>query len=184
MKLIALSTLAAFATASPAALDTRQSGPVTLYPTTLSLWNSGTSTVTFDTSYGLIQRYPGSKNEISTLFTFSIPSQYANNKCELVFTTLTADSDVSGTGQGQVFFSQRAARAGATSDFRDNQVATIQAKDDSVATFGGVDGSGANPTFKIDCAKLIAKPYLEVAPRGERDSIYFPKGDGLKIVVS
>jgi hypothetical protein len=84
-----------------------------ILPDFTSQYTVSTGAVDFHTSRGLVSRFPqNGGNDITTLVTFELPQQYANNQCQLVF-DLGGDysSSVSGTGQAQLFTSLAPASA-------------------------------------------------------------------------
>lgn len=176
--------LASVATAIPV-LEARQASlnPIATILPTISNWNSGTSTIAYNTGHGLVSRSPSVNGDTSTLLSFAIPTQYASNTCQLTFSLTQAGSSLSGTGAAQIFTDSQPARAGATSSFRNNQIAILQAVAGGHGTFTFVNGTVAGQTVNYPCSQLIQTPNLEVVPSGESDNVAWQQGDGLKITV-
>jgi hypothetical protein len=189
--------LAPSAPSSPPAASTSaspygQQQPIAaLLPDFTSQYTVSTGAVDFHTSRGLVSRSPqNGGNDITTLVTFELPEQYANNQCQLVF-DLGGDysSSVSGTGKAQLFTSLAPADKDSSTwpsgNLRNQNLGTIQVNAYGRATWEAGSGPGASVEGGFPCSAIAGKIYGgEVVPVGDVDYISWTAGvDGPKILV-
>jgi hypothetical protein len=162
-----------------------------LLPDFTSQYTASTGAVDFHTSRGLVSRSPqNGGSDITTLVTFELPEQYANNQCQLVF-DLGGDysSSVSGTGKAQLFTSLAPADKDSSTwpsgNLRNQHLGTIQVNAYGRATWEAGSGPGASVEGKFPCSAIAGKIYGgEVVPVGDVDYISWAAGvDGPKILV-
>jgi len=180
--------------ASPHSSQTQPQGQqpiVAILPDFTSQYTVSTGAVDFHTSRGLVSRFPqnGGK-DITTLVTFELPEQYANNQCQLVFDFGSdSSSSVSGTGQAQLFTSLAPAEKDTSTwpsgNLRNQHLGTIQVNAYGRATWEAGSGPGASVDGKFPCSAIAGKIYGgEVVPVGDVDNISWAAGrDGPKILV-
>jgi len=158
----------------------------TILPLYTSQFNGRTG-AHFHTQQGLVSK--AATNDISTLVTFWVGSEYADNDkyiCKVVFDTTLPSSTATGSRAADLWTSLAPAGADAASwpsgNLRDQLLGRV------VATAGG--RAAVDPTvtgsFVIPCANIAGKLLGgEVVPVGQEDSISWTAGvDGPKIIIS
>jgi len=178
--------------ASAPAYPASQQPIAAILPDFTSQYTVSSGAVDFHTSRGLVSRYPqnGGK-DITTLVTFELPEQYANNQCQLVFDFGSdASSSVSGTGKAQLFTSLAPADQDSSTwprgNLRNQNLGTIQVNAYGRAVWEAGSGPGATVDGKFPCSAIAGKIYGgEVVPVGDADTISWAagRGDGPKILV-
>jgi len=136
-------------------------------------------------------KHPICNNKITTLVTFELPEQYANNQCQLVFDFGSdSSSSVTGTGKAQLFTSLAPADQDTSTwpsgNLRNQNLGTIQVNAYGRATWEAGSGPGASADGKFACSAIAGKIYGgEVVPVGDADTISWAAGlgDGPKILV-
>jgi hypothetical protein len=180
----------ASAPASPPSIQTQ---PIaSIFPDFTSQYTASSGAIDFHTSRGLVSRFPqnGGK-DITTLVTFELPEQYANNQCQLVFDFGSdSSSSVTGTGKAQLFTSLAPADQDTSTwpsgNLRNQNLGTIQVNAYGRATWEAGSGPGASADGKFACSAIAGKIYGgEVVPVGDADTISWAAGlgDGPKILV-
>ncbi|KIW71737.1 hypothetical protein PV04_03872 [Phialophora macrospora] len=164
----------------------------TLLPDFTSQYTSSTGAVDFHTSRGLVSRYPqNGGQDITTLVTFELPSEYGSNECQLVFDLGNDPSAyVAGTGQAQLFTSLAPAYEDTSTwpngNLRNQHLGTIQVDVDGRAVWEAGSGPGATVDGMFPCSAIAGMIYGgEVVPVGDTDTISWAagSGDGPKILV-
>lgn len=181
------------ATSSPASAPSYQTQPIdTILPDFTSQYTASTGAIDFHTTRGLVSRFPQNGGaDITTLVTFELPEQYANNQCQLVFDFGSdSSSSVSGTGKAQLFTSLAPADKDTSTwpsgNLRNQNLGTIQVNAYGRATWEAGSGPGASADGKFPCSAIAGKIYGgEVVPVGDVDTISWAAGlgDGPKILV-
>jgi len=190
-----LSPPTASAPAPPPSIQNQPQGqqPIAaILPDFTSQYTVSTGAVDFHTSRGLVSRFPqnGGK-DITTLVTFELPQQFANNQCQLVF-NLGSDpsSYFSGTGQAQLFISLAPANEDTSTwpsgNLRNQDLGTIQVNAYGRATWEAGSGPGASVDGRFPCSDIAGKIYGgEIVPVGDSDTISWTAGgaDGPQILI-
>jgi len=170
-----------------------QTQPIaSVLPDFTSQYTSSTGAIDFHTTRGLVSRSPQNGGaDVTTLVTFELSEQYANNQCQLVFDFGSdSSSSVSGTGKAQLFTSLAPADQDTSTwpsgNLRNQNLGTIQVNAYGRATWEAGSGPGATADGKFPCSAIAGKIYGgEVVPVGDVDNISWAAGlgDGPKILV-
>jgi hypothetical protein len=169
-----------------------QTQPIaSVLPDFTSQYTSSTGAIDFHTTRGLVSRFPQNGGaDVTTLVTFELSEQYANNQCQLVFDFGSdASSSVSGTGKAQLFTSLAPADQDSSTwpsgNLRNQNLGTIQVNAYGRAVWEAGSGPGATVDGKFPCSAIAGKIYGgEVVPVGDDDEISWVVGvNGPKIIV-
>ncbi|KAJ9612630.1 hypothetical protein H2200_004227 [Cladophialophora chaetospira] len=177
---------------SPAPPSVQAQPIASILPDFTSQYTASTGAIDFHTSRGLVSRSPQNGGaDITTLVTFELPEQYANNQCQLVFDFGSdSSSSVTGTGKAQLFTSLAPADQDTSTwpsgNLRNQNLGTIQVNAYGRATWEAGSGPGASSNGQFPCSAIAGKIYGgEVVPVGDVDTISWAAGlgDGPKILV-
>ncbi|KAL6242773.1 hypothetical protein RBB50_010419 [Rhinocladiella similis] len=161
-----------------------------IFPDYTSQYNVKTGAVDFNTARGLVSRsYTNGGADMTTLVTFAVPQQYAQNWCQVVFDLTDPSSSATGSLKAQLFTSLAPATTDTTTwpsgNLRNQNIGAIDVVPGGEAQWQVGSGPAATSDGFFPCSLIAGLVFGgEVVPQGDQVEISWPAGqDGVKIVV-